>query len=393
MLDLTGPSTVRPVRDAAIGKQVLQLGGIVPAPIDAPDIFDPHSQAAPLTAGQKILLECHTQDPGRPRANSWLWFKNGQPIDSNSLVQANNSHPSGYNSVGDSILDDNPISGLDLSPVQTQPIAQRRNQHVSISKDGVVVVVPSTRHENEDTDRTTISSGNSDGSSDRESDKMKLLHSGRYLYIPSIQLAQKGNYSCVALNRFGSGPQQPSSSGLNRPERDSYYLNVALAPSFVQALPPRTYWPEANPAPAQVGGQYAKPASDGQTIMEMVCHVQCDPMCNIEWLRNGQPIDLKGKWLTDQEEGANYVSHQTRQSILDENLEANLFKSIESRLILRLQQTHMGNAGEQSAMFAPRERILARRSYLNGSNYTCQSTPNSMGPAVRSTSKFVVQCK
>lgn len=388
---------MRPVRDAASREHGLHSGEINrPATIDGSDPVDPHSQAAPLAAGQKVLLECATQDPGQPRANAWLWFKNGQPIDSRSLIQANNndSNPSNANNnVRDSILDDNPISGLDLSSARAQSDggAQRRNQHSSKNE-----LVSLLGHENEE----TISGSN--GNSDREllepSEKMKLLGSGRYLFIPFVQLVHKGNYSCVALNRFGSGPQSSSSS-----ERDSYKLNVALAPSFVQALPQRTYWPEVSSLPSPSAAAGMKPSSsssslpgDGLMITELVCHVQCDPMCTIEWLRNGRPIDLKGKWLEQDDlvaatnDGPNYVTHQIRQSILDENLEANLFKSIESRLILKFQT--MGNGEQSPAMFA-RERVLARRSYLNVSNYTCQSTPNSMGPAVRSTSKFVVQCK
>lgn len=388
---------VRPVRDTILRQQVLQQTESTRTTINAFNEPDESFEAnAPLAADRKLLLECVTPDPGQPRANAWLWFKNGQPIDPKSLLQANNVNPS-ENNVRDSTLSHDNTMDSSTIQAQTNRLAQRRD-HGSLANEAI----SSVQHENEESDSTSISGSNS---SDREmelkEEKMKLLSSGRYLYIPSIQLAHKGNYSCVAMNRFGAGPQrqQQSSPSDDRMERDSFNLNVALAPSFVRALPPRIYWSEISSSAAS-GAKPPTPSSapsslasgDGQIIMELVCHVQCDPICNIEWLRNGQPIDdMKSKWQ-EQEASLNYVGHQIRQSILDENLEANLFKSIESKLVLKLQ--HQPNAAtDQSAEMFTRERVLARRNYLNGSNFTCQSTPNSVGPAVKSTSKFVVQCK
>jgi hypothetical protein len=357
----TGPSFVRPVTSSRARKLALSSGKNAPA---QPEHETPEQQAdessllpsgRPLPAGKELLLECVTHELGKPRANLWLWFRDGQTIggaqeDPDGPLQRAGGEPA-------PLLRDNPISDRLRQDLSQPPPAG-----------------PAVR----------------------------LLAMGRYLFIPAVQLAHKGNYSCVAVNRLGAGPnpadQSPGQSAPAPAGRDSYQLRVALAPSFVQPLAAKTHWQE---------GQSA--ASTKQ--LELVCHVQCEPICQLEWLHNNELLDIKsadgGRLPLDN----NYVSYHVRHTIMDENAAANMFRSVESRLVLSFNEGLESSTKQSRAdsdnnnifdgahkkpdrrPLIDRDRLLARRHFLNNSNFTCQSGPNAMGPPVRSTTRLVVQCK
>lgn len=331
-------------------------------------------QHQPVQAGSEFLLECVTPDLGQPRANIWLWFKNGQPIEETSSQILAHQH---------SISSNTSLTIINTNDSRNNANDIISNNHnPSISSDGEdrssPMVVEKQRKIAAQT--TSLSNGhqpNFEEVGSEEHFKIKLIGSGRYLYVPSIQLAHKGNYSCVAVNRFGSGLQQQPSQVNSVLERDSYQLRVALAPSFVQPLASRTYWSEVSPT-TNVSNLDYNPGS--RTQFELVCHIQCEPICQIDWLKNNEPLDLSRQLESPT---SKYVLYQIKQKIVDENIEANLFRSVESRLVFQFSDsTNLS-----------KEKILERRHLLNNANYTCLSGPNSSGPPVRSTTRLVVQCK
>lgn len=358
---------MRPVNDATLRKIIFASGKPMASQTviennNLENSIDQQQQLlqqpqAPFPAGRELLLECITPDLGQPKANVWLWFRNNQPIsgptnpgadDGDSMVMA--MIPSGDNN--------NPISGRELSATSSLRLrmGDRGRQRRWNEASG-----PSQA------DQLQEESANQP----QPQSEIRLLAAGRYLFIPTIQLAHKGNYSCVAVNRLGSSLQQPQQqqsgnqhstgpSNFNS-ERDSYQVRVALAPSFVKPLPVKTYWLES--------------AETRQ--LELVCHVQCEPICKIEWLKNNEPLDISRQLELA---GFSSIQYQIKQSIMDESPAANLFKSVESRLLIKF-------GGENQYA------NLKIRQLLSNVNYTCQSSPNSMGPPVRSTTRLTVQCK
>lgn len=427
----SGQSIVRPVSDALTRKLILASGRpahLASSPATAANKDDQQRQQqirppqqAPLNAGAELLLECVTQELGQPKANIWLWFRNGQTVESipfqvNSQQQQSQLLIPPTSGESQPILggQDNPISEAGLSP-PTSDILDRENTRIVRSNGR-----RQTKEENEEkeeeaqaqtddnTKKVRDQEASKEGNRNDNQLKARSLASGRYLFIPSIQLAHKGNYSCVAVNRLGSGPSAPNQSSN---ERDSYQVRVALAPSFVQPLASRTYWSETQAKPTNtsvasssssspwigpVSGTKTIPAIQDNQQLDLVCHVQCEPICQIDWLRNNEPLDLKRQ---SESPLGNYVSHQVRQTLMDENDATNQFRSIESRLTLQFHDIRPSSGDVPSSdqdkrlLMIDRERMLERRQLLNGANYTCQSSSNSMGPAVKSTTKFIVQCK
>ena len=413
-------------------------GGSNWAPSSTADINAMDSR--PVSAGKELLLECVTQDLGQPRANIWLWFKDGQTIESLTLEQQqqqyeqapaaatnnndidnNEEHKPPLPDTRDDLIlkQDNPISDRlpDLSDSNSNNI---NSSEVQVGQNQLKILnTRSATNLPTVTDEQRQQQQQQQQHSLHHQTKARLLASGRYLFIPSIQLAHKGNYSCVALNRLGPGngivtsstssvqetalQQQQQQSGRS----DSYRLRVALAPSFVQPLAPRTYWQEVqtvseandvasastetHPATAN---NYTGPSKElqQQQQLELTCHVQCEPICHIEWLRNNEFLDLK-------RQSDNIVSYHVRHTVIAEHVQSNMFKSIESKLVLQfrtLPASALSSGADQTAdkrLRIDRDKRLERRHYLNNSNFTCQSSSNIMGPSVRSTTQFVVQCK
>lgn len=337
-------------------------------------------------ASAELMLECITHDLGQPKANVWLWLKDGKSIDAPSSSS----------------------SSVSLSPMTMQTEIsnnQNQRQQTSGSSNANPIEMLSgqrvggTRRQVGETETRTPSgeingsganSGDDNNDSDRQfqrtghqqqspSQSTRLVASGRYLFVASIQLAHKGNYSCVALNRLGSGGGISSSSRHESGVASTtLQLQVALAPSFVQPLGPRTYWPEVEPVTA--GGSKELSSSLDNSRLELTCQVQCEPLCQLDWLRNNERLEEHS--VTSANLPMNqFVSYKIERSLQDELPERNQFKGIESKLVL------------QFLPIETREKLRERRHFLSSSNFTCQSGANSMGPAVKSTTKFIVQCE
>lgn len=366
-IEKKGPSFVRPVIDATQRKNILvsvkanaHSSILTTVLADLPVHADIAQQ--PIAAGKEFLLQCLTPDLGQPRANIWLWFKNGKPIE--SLPNLISQSPSSYNNRNLSTSNNKQEDELIPNNSDINPII-RLGDELSPTNNADNSKMITKNQQRRRTSTELLSSQQEAGPTNSyTANSLSLLESGRYLFVPSIQLAHKGNYSCVAVNRLGSGlqnhHQQQQAHSLI--ERDSYQMRISLAPSFVKPLPPKTYWSEEAPLE-----------------LELVCHVQCDPICQIEWYKNNELLDLK------REINNNYLQYQVKQSIMDENLDNNLFKSIESRLVLKF--VDISNSKDSHM------RMLERRNLLTNTNYTCHSTTNSIGPAIKSTTRFIVQCK
>jgi len=83
-----------------------------------------------------------------------------------------------------------------------------------------------------------------------------------FLLLPSIGPADEGNYSCSAVNSIGKGPS------------DSLHLDIAAPPAFLVELPEKTT--------VELGGE-----------VSFVCHVECSPLCGLEWLVDGKSVQGK----------------------------------------------------------------------------------------------------
>ena len=300
---------------------------------------------------------------------------------------------------------------------------------------------------------------------DQRQQRAVQLASGRYLLIPFIQLAHRGNYSCSAVNRFVSeAPTTKAANGNDSPPAEkgpdssegAFALSIGLGPKLARSLASETSWPEVQIGPpssssagfgtgslqsvdgVDVGQELnwrPNPAGRGRQL-ELICHVQCEPICQIEWLHNNEPLESKVATVDALGGrvggnfgllgGTNLVSYEVRERFVGQNETRNQFGGLESRLVLQFnagpdatsldlsnneannETTSSGTTTTTTTMAnisAGREKIrlqlmdrqneqrLARRRLLDGSNFTCQSGANAFGPPVRSSTKFVLQCE
>ena len=97
------------------------------------------------------------------------------------------------------------------------------------------------------------------------------------------------------------------------------------------------------------------------------CQVECYPMCDVVWLKDGAAL----------------ASDDERYTIVKEELPANFatgdFRSINSTLIFNIYKWRSGGRLDR---------------VLDNANYTCQSTGNVVGrDGVKSTTYFRVECE
>lgn len=95
-----------------------------------------------------------------------------------------------------------------------------------------------------------------------------------------------------------------------------------------------------------------------------MCRVECDPLCDINWFKNGELINSNST--------NDYIIKQT---VHQEEFLLNRFLSVVSTLKFNM----------------PVIGVLNR--YEDNANYSCQSNDTSIGPAVESQMKFDVECK
>lgn len=94
------------------------------------------------------------------------------------------------------------------------------------------------------------------------------------------------------------------------------------------------------------------------------CHVECFPLCEIVWLKNGLPI-------------GETELYSIKTTTLPPDQTKSDFESVLSTLFWNLTAWPNGQLDRQ----------------LDNANYTCQSTSNSVGAGVSSTTHFHVECK
>ncbi|XP_013792144.1 hemicentin-1-like, partial [Limulus polyphemus] len=144
-----------------------------------------------------------------------------------------------------------------------------------------------------------------------------------------INLRDRGNYTCSAVNAAGIGP------------RGEIYLSVQAPPAVIEELPE----------------MYGAP-SDATTV-SMSCRIECDPLCEIEWRKNEDKIADSSLYII-------------RSSVLPEDTQAGYFTSVVSTLQWNL-----------TAWTLDRD--------LDNANYTCVSSGTAAGPGVNTSTEFRVE--
>ncbi|RZF42221.1 hypothetical protein LSTR_LSTR004370 [Laodelphax striatellus] len=151
--------------------------------------------------------------------------------------------------------------------------------------------------------------------------------------IDPVTLETDANFTCSAVNLGGES------------ESDTVHIKVYAPPAFIERLPP-----------------YYGALMNAQKI-SISCRVECSPICSIIWTKNGRVIDQSN------------TRYSVQTSILRPDTRTNDFESVYSTLIWNMSAW----PGNQL------DRIH------DNSNYTCQSTGNSVGVGVKSTTIFGVE--
>ncbi|XP_017770206.1 PREDICTED: LOW QUALITY PROTEIN: uncharacterized protein LOC108557968 [Nicrophorus vespilloides] len=151
--------------------------------------------------------------------------------------------------------------------------------------------------------------------------------------ITPVLLETKSNFTCAAINEGGQS------------ENATVYIDVSAPPAFIQNLIP-----------------YQGVLMNLKNI-SLTCRVECSPLCGITWFKDGHKLNLHN----------NPLYYETKANF-PPDLRKNDFESVESTLIWNMTAW----PGEMLDRTAP------------NSNYTCQSTPNGIGPGVNSTIEIAV---
>ena len=153
------------------------------------------------------------------------------------------------------------------------------------------------------------------------------------LHLTNINLKNRGNISCAAVNKLGIGP------------KGFFQLDPFASPDLIESLPPA------------VGTIF------NASYFSLSCRVECFPICNITWKKDKDTIE-------------NSIYYQVKNSVLPEEDDSNRFTSVISTLIWNM--TTLG----------PLDRVLE-----SNITYSCISSSNIVGQGVESKTKFFVECK
>ena len=151
--------------------------------------------------------------------------------------------------------------------------------------------------------------------------------------ISPVTLETQSRVSCVAVNNVGRGGE------------DSLTLEVAAPPSFIESLHPYTGFTASS------------------SNVSLLCQVECSPLCDILWLKDGVPIS----------ENSDFFSIITREQ--PPNYSKNDFESVKSVLAWNLSNW-------------PRGRLSRSE---DNSNFTCKTSSNGIGPGISSSTHFRVE--
>ncbi|XP_017883950.1 uncharacterized protein LOC108627282 [Ceratina calcarata] len=154
------------------------------------------------------------------------------------------------------------------------------------------------------------------------------------LTIDSVNLETEANFTCLAYNEAGNG--DPATT----------FIDVSAAPAFIKKLLP-------------YHGYVYNSAN-----VSIMCWVECAPMCNISWLKDGVPMDFT-------KTNRYYLSNVYHQP----DLRTNDFESIQSTLVWNLTAWPSGQL----------DRVE------DNVQFTCESSSNGIGPGVKSSTHFHVE--
>ncbi|XP_035702981.1 uncharacterized protein LOC110843952 isoform X2 [Folsomia candida] len=148
----------------------------------------------------------------------------------------------------------------------------------------------------------------------------------------SVSLEHRANFSCQAVNEAGLSPPA------------TVNIDVFAPPTFIGRLQP-----------------YMGVLTTSKEVF-LSCHVECFPLCEIVWLKNGLPI-------------GETELYSIKTTTLPPDQTKSDFESVLSTLFWNLTAWPNGQLDRQ----------------LDNANYTCQSTSNSVGAGVSSTTHFHVE--
>lgn len=154
------------------------------------------------------------------------------------------------------------------------------------------------------------------------------------LKVETANLKREVNFTCMAYNEAGDG--DPATA----------YINVSAAPTFIKNL-----------------SQYHGFVYNSVNV-SIECWVECAPICDISWLKEGVPLDFS---KTTQY----YVSNVYHPP----NPRTNDFESIQSTLIWNMTSRPDGQLDR----------------FKDNGNFTCESSSNVIGPGVKSETRFHVE--
>lgn len=155
------------------------------------------------------------------------------------------------------------------------------------------------------------------------------------LIIEPLALDSRTNYSCFGYNDGGHG------------QHATIFLNISTPPFFIKNLHPYT------------GILYSTRNAS------LSCRIECVPRCQISWLRDNVEIDPKDRRYFVKEE---YVASSGATGDLESVLSVLHFN--------------------MSAWPNNKFDVLA-----DNANYSCVSSGNSVGPGIKSSTYFGIQCK
>ncbi|KAL1502354.1 hypothetical protein ABEB36_007505 [Hypothenemus hampei] len=166
----------------------------------------------------------------------------------------------------------------------------------------------------------------------RGSHQMTEITTAKHKIVP-VGLETNSNFTCIAVNEGGQS------------EPAKLFINVNAPPALFDRLKP-----------------YQGILYSSQYI-NLTCRVECSPLCNIIWKKNGRIIDFNNSRL-----------YYNKTVIHEPDRQKNIFESVESTLIWNMTAW----PGNKLNRTAP------------NSNYTCQSESNQIGPGVSSTIEIAV---
>ncbi|XP_049272255.1 hemicentin-2 isoform X1 [Rhipicephalus sanguineus] len=149
---------------------------------------------------------------------------------------------------------------------------------------------------------------------------------GATLVTEPVTTATQGNYSCAAVNQVGIGALA------------FWILDAQAPPSFLRSLP-------------ATGGSLRN-----ATAVSLECVVECDPVCEVRWLRNNETLDESPFFHASQAVRPEGGGH---------------FHSVASILSWNMSQLPPSS--------------------FDYNTFTCQSSENAVGPGVSSTMLFRVE--